>query len=105
MLFILDSTEACAPLNLRETESFQCSITIVWDPADGQADAYRVYYRKTDPPDQQLEQLAEVIPGQEEYTLEDLDPEMGYEFRVVTIAGGDLQEISEAAVVVVFTGG
>ncbi|XP_072046563.1 uncharacterized protein [Amphiura filiformis] len=97
-------TNACRPQNLREVVSFQCSITIAWDPADGQADVYRVYYRKTDPPGQDPVLAVNVYPGQAlTYTLKSLDAETGYEFRVETVAGGELQEVSDAAVTVVYT--
>ncbi|XP_072042815.1 receptor-type tyrosine-protein phosphatase beta-like [Amphiura filiformis] len=97
-------TNACRPQNLREVISFQCSLTIAWDPADGQANVYRIYYRKTDLPGQDPVFAVNVYPGQAlTYTLESLDAETAYEFLVETVAGGELQEISDAAVTVVYT--
>ncbi len=83
--------------------SYQCSITIAWDPPEGRADGYRVYYRETDPPGQEL-QLALSLGQARRFTLDDLDPEKAYEFYVKTVAGGELQVISEPAIEVVFTG-
>ena len=88
--------------------SYQCSITISWEPADGQADAYRVYFREagTDTTDPEEFQLLDVVYASQDltYTLEDLDPDTEYEFAVKTITSGELNEISKEAAIKLSTG-
>ncbi len=89
------------------------SILIGWYPAEGPADAYRIYYRKTAPPGQDLILASNVDvppqppPGSEilTFAVNRLDPDTEYELHVRTVAGeGELQEVSDDAVVVKSTG-